>query len=258
MKSLNFSLGPFEIFAAIMGGLPLFFACFLLYHPTGSLQDLVPIVRQNASVAIAVVILSFSYVLGGVAQSPSWRYFLLLCKLFRQDFNYFGHNPIQESNKRLLQAGMPLSLEALSFEDKLVVLLHKELDIQQETGWMAGRLKAYLREREKQSVLNDSERYLATHIMYRTWSLGFFAMSAVLVFNLFRVSPLTFELWLLPWGAIAFAFLTFYNAVKFKRWHSRELLLGFYFAATNSTSFSSPATTKMPTAHPDQSLTSEV
>ncbi len=238
-----------------MGGIPLFFACFLLYHPIGSLQNLVPIVRQNASVAIAFVILFFSYVLGGVAQSPSWRYFLLLCQLFRQDFNYFSHNSIQASNKRLLQSGIPFSLDALSFEDRLVVLLHKELDIQQETGWMANRLKAYLRERDKQAVLNDSERYLATHIMYRTWSLGFFAMSAVLFFNLFRVSSVTLELWLLPWGAIAFAFITFYNAVKFKRWHSRELLLGFYFAATNPKSLSLGVMPMIPTVHPDQSLT---
>jgi hypothetical protein len=258
MQSLKFSLGPFEIFAAIMGGIPLFFAIFLLYHPIGSLQDLVPIVRQNASLAIAFVILFFSYVLGGVAQSPSWRYFLLLCKLFRQDFNYFSHNPIQESNKRLLQAGMPLSLDALSFEDKLVVLLHKELDVQQETGWMANRLKAYLREHEKQSVLNDAERYLATHIMYRTWSLGFCVIGVVLLINWFRVASLTLELWLLPWGAIAFAYITFYNAVKFKRWHSRELLLGFYFAATNPKSLNSLVTSKIPTAHPDQSLTPEV
>jgi hypothetical protein len=251
MKSLNFSLGPFEIFAGIIAGIPLFFACFLLYHPVGSLQDLVPIVRQNASVTIAFVILFFSYVLGGAVQSPSWRYFLLLCNLFHQNFNYFNRNLIKESNKRLLQAGMPLVLDELSFEDKLVLLLHKELDIQQQTVWMADRLKAYLREREKQSVLNDAERYLATHMMYRTWSLGFVAMSAVLFLNLFRVSSVTFELWMLPWGAIAFAFLTFYNAVKFKRWHSRELLLGFYFAATNPKSLSSLATSTIPTAHLD-------
>jgi hypothetical protein len=240
MKSLNFSLGPFEIFAGIVGGIPLVLASFLLYHPIGSLQDLVPIFRQNTSVPIAVGILFFSYVLGGTARSASWRYFLLLCKLFHQNFNYFNRNSIQENNKRLLQAGMPLSLDALSFEDKLVVLLHKELDIQQEAGWVADRLRAYLREHEKQSVLNDAERFLATHMMYRNWSLGFFAMSAVLFLNMFRVSPLTFELWLLPWGAIAFAYLTFYNAVRFKKWHSRELLLGFYFAATNQKKLTHP------------------
>lgn len=233
MQSLKFSLGPFEIFAAIMGGLPLFFACLLLYHPIGSLQDLVPIVRQNASLAIALVVLFCSYVLGGVVQSASWRYFLLLCKLFHQNDHYFNRNPIQESNKRLFQSGVPLSFDTLPFEDKLVVLLHKELDIQQETGGMSSRLRAYLREREKQSALSDAERYIATHIMYRTWSLGFCAMSAVLFFNLFRVSPVTFELWSLPWGAIALAFTTFYRSLSFKRWYNRELLLGFYFAATH-------------------------
>ena len=39
MDKLKFALGPYEVLASIIGGSPLVLAIFLLYNPSGSLQN---------------------------------------------------------------------------------------------------------------------------------------------------------------------------------------------------------------------------
>ncbi|MEM9088925.1 MAG: hypothetical protein AAGC93_09295, partial [Cyanobacteria bacterium P01_F01_bin.53] len=171
MNQLKFSLGPFELFASIIGGIPLLFAGFLLYHPVSGLHELVPIVQHNSSLAIAPAVLFMSYILGGTLQGITWSYFKALCKLFKQNFLYFG-NQLQDKNKQLLSQ-VPANLPTLDFEDRLVLLVREKIGMPSKSSWLDTRLAAYLREHGKQATLSVAELHLATHIMYRTWSFGF-------------------------------------------------------------------------------------
>ncbi len=230
MNQLKFSLGPFELFASIIGGIPLLLAGVLLYHPVSGLHELVPIVQHNSSLAIAPALLFVSYILGGTFQRFTWYYFKAVCKIFRKNYFYFG-NRLQDKNKQLLSQ-VPANLPTLDFEDRLVLLVREKIGMPSKSSLLDTRLTAYLREHEKQATLSVAELYIATHIMYRTWSFGFCLLSGVLVLNLFRVSTRPLELWLLPIGALIFSYLTFSRALQLKRWNNRELLLGFYFAAS--------------------------
>lgn len=230
MNQLKFSLGPFELFAAIIGGIPLLLAAFLLYQPVDGLQDLMPVIKGSASWAIAPPVLFASYVLGGTFQGITWRYFTLLCKLFNQSYLYFGD--MFEAKSKQLPSELSSISPGLSFEDRLVLLVREKIGIPAQLSWLDTRLTAYLQEYEKQTILSNAERHLATHIMYRTWSFGFCWLSVVLTLNLFRSTATTLELWLLPVGALLFAYLTFFQSLQFKRWNNRTLLLGFYFAAS--------------------------
>ncbi|MEM8808674.1 MAG: hypothetical protein AAGF01_21880 [Cyanobacteria bacterium P01_G01_bin.38] len=235
MESFKFSLGPYEIFSSIIGGIPLFLAGCLSYNPVSSLQDLVPTVQNNASVAISLVILFISYILGKIIQGLSWWYFLRLCRFFNENYRYFG-NLNTHSKKLLEKPELNIASTSLSFEDRLVLLLHRRVGIPEKNSRLDARITSFLREHNRQAALSTAELHMATHIMYRGWSLGFFVLSLVLLINLFRTPTLTFEQWALPFGSLFFAYITFLRAVKLKQWHNRDLLLGFYFAASEETS----------------------
>ena len=121
----------------------------------------------------------------------------------------------------------------LDFEDRLVYLLSDKVGIPRKLYWIDSRIEAYLREHNKCATLNTVELHLATHIMYRTWAFGFLMLSLVLFINPIRVAHHSLAIWLLPFVALLFSYLNFSMALNFKRWHNRELLLGFYFAAIN-------------------------
>ena len=44
MDLFKFALGPYEFFAAIIGGVPLVLAIVLLYNPAMSLQDMIGLI----------------------------------------------------------------------------------------------------------------------------------------------------------------------------------------------------------------------
>lgn len=233
MNQLKFSLGPYEVFSSIVGGIPLLIAGCLIYSPFESVPDLLPLMRANLSVPIAIATLAFSYVMGGAIQGLSWRYFVLVCKLFGQNHRYFG-NAIQEKNDLLLKqnTAKALNSQAPDFEEKIVLALRSKIGIPKQSNWMNARIMSYLRERNKQSTLGAIERYTAQHIMYRTWSLGFCAITLVVFINPFRISAFTLEQWLLPVVTLFFAYATFFQALRHQRWRNREIILGFYFAET--------------------------
>ncbi|PZO60342.1 MAG: hypothetical protein DCF15_02325 [Phormidesmis priestleyi] len=232
MDQLKFSLGPYELFSSILGGMPLLLAFCLLYNPVSSIQELVPVVQKNSSIAIALSLLFISYILGGTVQSLTWRYFKLLCTLLNEDYRYFG-NLIHEKENWLLQQGAQVDKSSLDFDGRLVLRLQEKTGISQENKFIESRVAAYLREHNRQASLSAAELHLANHIMYRSWSFGFCLLSVVLLINLFRTPTHPFEQWILPLLSLGFAYLTFFRALHFKRWNNRELLLGFYFAAGN-------------------------
>lgn len=227
MEQLKYSLGPFELFAAIVGGSPFVVAGFLLYKPVASLADLGPVIQSNGTVAIALTLLFLSYIIGGTIQGLSWRYFLRLCKLFKRSYMYYG-TQITDRDQALRQMNPDQPYE-LEFEDRLVLQLREKIGIPKKLDWMDSRLKAYLRERNSPSVAS-AESLIASHIMYRNLSLGCLLLLAVSLINAIRLSSL--ELLLIAPFLGYIAYLMFLRAVSFKKWQNRTLLLGFYFSAT--------------------------
>ncbi|MBT9313828.1 hypothetical protein [Leptothoe spongobia] len=229
MEQLKYSLGPFELFAAIVGGSPFILAGFLMYHPIESLADLVPVIQSSGTVAISLTILFVSYIVGGTIQGLSWKYFLRLCKLFKYEYTYFGTQLTDRDHA--LQTLSPNQPYTLELEDRLVIQLRKEIGIPKKSSWMDDRLKAYLREHNSPSVA-ASDTYIASHIMYRNLSLGCLLLCIVSLFNSVRLSSLE-PLLIAPFIGYT-AYLMFLRSVSFKKWQNRTLILGFYYAATKA------------------------
>ncbi len=234
MEQLKNSLGPYELFAAIIGGSPFILAVFLIYNPLESLMDLANVVQTLGSgggaLAIALTILFLSYIIGGTVQGLTWRYFLLLCRLFNKEYLYLGNQLIERD--RALKQQEPQDASSLEFEDRLVLLLRQEIGIPKKSDWMNSRLRSYLRERNSPSVA-ASDTLIASHIMYRNLSLGCLIICLVSFVNAIRLGALE-PLMIIPILGYA-AYLMFWQSVSFKKWQNRDLILGFYFASTKET-----------------------
>ena len=169
MEQLKYSLGPFELFASMVGGAPFVLAVFLLYNPVESLADLIPIIQNNGTVAISLTILFLSYVVGGTVQGLSWRYFLWLCKLFKKNYLYFDDR--LTAIDRTLKQSTAHKPNLLEFDERVVLKLREKIGIPKNLNWMNSRLKSYLREQNSPSVA-AADTFIASHIMYRNLSLG--------------------------------------------------------------------------------------
>ncbi|MEM9809508.1 MAG: hypothetical protein AAF959_30030 [Cyanobacteria bacterium P01_D01_bin.56] len=231
MEQLKNNLGPFELFAAIIGGSPFVLAGILLYNPVKTLAELVPLIQKSGSLPIALTILFLSYIIGSTVQDLGWRYFLSLCRLFKEDYFYYGDQLIKRN--QLLQQPVSSDVSHLEFEDKLVLQLREYIGIPNNLDWMNGRLTAYLRECKSPSVATV-ERFIASHIMHRSLSLGCLVLCMVSIINTVRLGSLA-SLAIVP-ILLYCAYLMFFQALSFQRWQNRELLLGFYFASTKEQS----------------------
>jgi hypothetical protein len=241
MDQVKFALGPYEIFSSTVGGSPLVLALLLICNPSSNLQNLFLLVKNDLSIPGAVLIVFFSYILGGSLQGITWKYFLFLCNLFHQEYSYFGGmiagTPLQQAP--LPQASDLAAALDLEFEDKLVLLLREKVGIPKNLDWLNARLTAYLKERGSPAVIT-AESYLANHIMYRNMSFGFLLLPVVLIVNLLRTQVFAIEQPLLILLCIAISYMTFLRSLSFKKWHSRELVLGFYFSASHGATNSEP------------------
>ena len=230
MDFFKFVLGPYEFFSSIIGGIPLVLAIFLLYNPAISVQELILTLQTDFSIQFLIVLFFFSYLLAGLIQGITWKLFLALCDVFGQSYHYFKDELILERAQSLQAMGSDLDLHRLDFEDKLVLLLREKVGIPKNIGWIYSRLHAYLKENNRPSVVT-ADLYQATHIMYRNISCGFLLISLVILLNLIRVRALVFEQLILSVMFALLAYVAFVRSASFKRWYSREVILGFYFAA---------------------------
>ncbi|MGD1852919.1 MAG: hypothetical protein ACFB2W_01590 [Leptolyngbyaceae cyanobacterium] len=229
MEQLKYSLGPFELFASMVGGAPFVLAVFLLYNPVESLADLIPIIQNNGTVAISLTILFLSYVVGGTVQGLSWRYFLWLCKLFKKNYLYFDDR--LTAIDRTLKQSTAHKPNLLEFDERVVLKLREKIGIPKNLNWMNSRLKSYLREQNSPSVA-AADTFIASHIMYRNLSLGCLILCIVNLINAIRLGAL--ELLVLITGLGYAATLMFWRSISFKRWQNRTLILGFYFSDTKN------------------------
>lgn len=230
MEKLKFSLGPYEVLASIIGGSPLVLAIFLLYNPFDNLQDTFLNIKDELSLPFLFLTGFCSYILGGTIQGITWKYFLLLCRIFHQDYNYFG-NMISERNAALTRMHEPAATKELDFEDKLVLLLRHKIGIPNKKNWMDSRLAAYLKAHGSEALVT-AESYLASHIMNRNLSFGFLILPTVLMIRLLQ-GGFAFEKVLLIALSLFISCTSFFRSLSFKRWQNRELLLGFYFSTEN-------------------------
>lgn len=231
MELLKFALGPYELFASVLGGLPLVLATFLLYNPAISLRAWVLLLQSSFSLPLIVLVAFFSYFLGTLIQGFSWKYFLALSRLLNQDFYYLSGPLIATGHARLKDVEANADLTAFEFEDRLILLLREKVGIPKKISWIYSRIYAYLKENGSPSVLS-ADLYQASHIMLRSISFGMLVVGGVILLNLFRVNAFSWEQLALALAAVALAYVAFLRSSSFKRWHSRDLLLGFYFAAS--------------------------
>ncbi|MEM9121391.1 MAG: hypothetical protein AAGD09_26440 [Cyanobacteria bacterium P01_F01_bin.56] len=231
MDQLKFTLGPYEFFASIIGGSPLFVTLLLLFNPVASPQDLFLIFRDNLSLYTALMAAFISYILGGSIQGISWRYFLALCQFFKRDYGYFG-DMIPQKHGQLPHDASAIAELDLEFEDRLVLLLREKTGIPKKLHWLDARLTSYLKENGSQAPIT-AELHLVNHIMYRNLSLGFLILGFTFIFNILRVQSFVLEQSILTLLLLGLSYTMFFRSLSFKKWHNRELLLGFYFSSTS-------------------------
>ena len=234
MDFFKFALGPYEFFAAIIGGVPLVLAIFLLYNPALSLQDFAGL-TQTISVQGLVALAFVSYFLGGLAQGVTWKFFLALCNLFDRDLHYFPAAVLLDRNEWLQGLAQGIDPKTLDLESRLLLLLHDKVGIPKKMNHLYSRVCSYLKENNRPSLIT-ADLYQATHIMYRNISFGLLILSGVFLVNIVRIGSASFEQAVLFLGTLVLSYVAFIRAVSFKRWHSREVLLGFYFAACDERS----------------------
>lgn len=230
MDLFKFALGPYEFFAAILGGVPLVLAIFLLYNPALSMQDFAGLIQTSVSLQVVIALAFVSYLLGGLAQGVTWKFFLALCNLFDRDLHYFPTEVLLGRNEWLQGLAKDTDPKTLDFESRLVLLLHEKVGMPKKMNHLYSRVCAYLKENNRPSLIT-ADLYQATHIMYRNISFGLLILSGVFLVNILRIGVASFEQVALFFGALALSYIAFIRSVSFKRWHSREVLLGFYFAA---------------------------
>lgn len=230
MDLFKFALGPYEFFAAILGGVPLILAIFLLYNPAISLQEFIGLIQTSFSLQVLIALAFASYLLGGLAQGVTWKYFLALCNLSKRDFHYFTAEILLNRGEWLQGLAKDIDPKTLDFESRLVLLLHDKVGMPNTMNHLYSRVCSYLKENNRPSLIT-ADLYQATHIMYRNISFGLLILAGVFLVNMLRVGAASFEQVALFFGALALSYIAFFRSVSFKRWHSREVLLGFYFAA---------------------------
>ena len=178
-----------------------------------------------------LVALAFaSYLLGGLAQGVTWTFFLALCNLFHRRLDYFPAEILLSRDESQPELAHDIDPKTLEFENRLRLLLHDKVGIPKKMNHLYSRVCSYLKENNRPSLIT-ADLYQATHIMYRNISFGLVILSGVFLVNILRVGAASFEQLALFFGALVLSYIAFMRAVSFKRWHSREVLLGFYFAA---------------------------
>ncbi|MEM1293610.1 MAG: hypothetical protein AAGH67_19270 [Cyanobacteria bacterium P01_H01_bin.162] len=228
MDQLKFALGPYEIFAGIIGGSPLVFAVFLIFNPAGSLQELFLIFKANLTTLLILLGAFFSYILAGSIQSLSWKYFAFVCDRLGRSYFYFGDMIMQKHAQ--LPVDKPLGAIAdMEFEERLVLLLRDRIGIPKQQRWLDDRLASYLKAIGSQAPAS-AELHLANHIMYRNLSLGFILLAVAFLINLLRMQSSLLNQLIFMALLLFMAYTAFFRALSFKKWHNRELLMGFYFS----------------------------
>jgi len=229
MDQPKFSIGPYELFSSIIAGAPLLLTGVLIYKPISGARDMILIINGASSFPVAVALILSAYILGGLSSVVTWRYFLLLCRVFKVDYSYLGNMVL----KRMAKIKPDLDkarIESLEFEDRLAVLLLKKVGLIENLNHLDAQLASYLRLHAPQTIL-VAESYSAQHIMYRGLSFGFFLLALALVANIFRAPSISFEQMTLPFISLVFCLAAFRRAVSFRRWRYREILLSFYHLA---------------------------
>ncbi|WP_017298531.1 hypothetical protein [Nodosilinea nodulosa] len=233
MDLFKFALGPYEFFAAIIGGVPLILAIALLYNPAISLQDLIVAVQTSFSIQVVIALAFVSYLLGGLVQGGTWKFFLALCHLFNRDYHYFQAGVLLDREEWLNGLAKDVDPKTLDFEDRLVLLLRDKIGTPKTMNHLYSRVCSYLKEHNRPSIVT-ADLYQATHIMYRSISFGLLILAGVLPINMLRVGMISFEQIALFVMSLVLSYVAFLRSVSFKRWYAREVLLGFYFAACDN------------------------
>jgi hypothetical protein len=231
MEQLKFSIGPYELFSSVIAGIPLLLAGFMLYHPISSLRDLVPIIVANSSWSIFLTLGLLSYILSGMVQGVTWRFFKALCRVFKVDYGHIGNVVIDRMNRMARDQGKhPAEIVPKEFEDRLALLLLNRIGDPKKLSSVDERLMPYVRKYDSQSAA-VAESYMAIHIMYRNLSFGFLVLALAFVVNFFRIKGNIFEQSALPLLCLASSYLSIERSAAFKGWRLREILLSFYHLA---------------------------
>ena len=229
MDQPKFSIGPYELFSSIIAGVPLLLAVVLIYRPISGLRDLIPTIKDSSTIPVAVTFILTVYILGGLSSFATWRYFLLLCRVFKMDYSYLGTTILKKMAKINPDLDK-VKIESLEFVDRLTALLLKKVGHIERLSHLDARLMPYLRLYALPTAL-VAESYLALHIMYRGLSFGFLILALALMLNILRTPSISFEQIMLPLISLVLCLSAFRRAVSFRRWRYREILISFYHLA---------------------------
>ena len=220
MNRAQIKLGPFEVFASTVGGVPLVAAGLLLFADSRTAPQVFGGII-DAPLTSALLLLLLCYIAGTALSNLSWRFFRRICSLLSLDYRYLRDVVLEDAAN---------SEDQISVQ--IVPMISDKFGAPFNRNSLDARVRAYLVEHNRAEVLALAEMHQALHIMARNLSLGFVVLAVALAFNATQSSSWSYLTLVSVAASLAAASMTLLRAASFKLWHSRGLLLGFYFAET--------------------------
>ena len=224
MESIKNSIGPFEIFSSFISGIPILFSFYLLFIPNAKLE-LNELILQ-ATISNLTLIIIICYLIGGAVSGISYKYLKFLSKLLRKD-HLAIEKSFLENIKEIKSKYSKDEFIELKLEDRIAYLVKVHIGIS-KLAWVNDRLLPYIRKKDPSSA-QKAQSHIAISIMYRNLSLGFLILTISILIFLFFNKAYASLYYIFPILSLVFSYLTINQAISFRHWWSRDVLLSFYY-----------------------------
>jgi len=224
MESIKNSIGPFEIFSSFISGIPIVFSFYLLFIPGAKLELNELILKATFSNLMLIIIIC--YLIGGSVSGISYKFLKLFSKLLRKDHLAIEKSFLENINDIKTKYSKDEFLE-MKLEDRIAHLVKIHIGIS-KLSWVNDRLLPYIQKKEFQ-LAQKAQNHVAISIMYRNLSLGFLILTFSIITFLFLNKTYASLYYIFPILSLVFSYLAINQAISFRHWWARDVLLGFYY-----------------------------
>lgn len=229
MNPLKFSLGPYDLFGAIISGLPILFGIDLIYYQWNLGEILRSVAELDLQHLLVGVILS--YLLGSMMSGLTWFYFHRVCHLFKKHYDD-AEGRLLSKMKDLEGEMSPEEFEKASFKERLAYMVKRRI-CDTEINGVNNRLLPLLRQ-EAPAIAANADQFMALKIMFRNLSFGLLVLFAMLTG--YGVTEAVIDMdgqgfflhLLIGLVCLGLSILAFSRALTFRGFWGRQVLVGFY------------------------------
>ncbi len=224
MESIKSSIGPFEIFSSFISGIPIVFSFYLIFIPGAKLELNELILKATFSNLTLIIIIC--YLIGGSISGISYKYLKLCAKILRKDHLAIEKSFLENIDNIKTKYSKDEFLE-MYLEDRIAHLVKVHIGIS-KLSWVNDRLLPYIQKKDFKSA-QKAQNHVAISIMYRNLSLGFLILTISIIIFLILNKAYGSLYYIFPVLSLVFSYLAINQAISFRHWWSRDVLLSFYY-----------------------------